>query len=180
MRTLTPEDDANVRTDPSSVKRKDEDASTASAPVKAEQEVKEEIESGSGGSRAVMPAQTSQASSSGNGRPYEPENSDPNRDTQENLLGVPWIDVMNELRSVRHSCRQLRTQVENVASNTDLSEIVARQDALTTRLEQIEAGLSTVKQDQNHAAETAREYQTKVDLCKARIKRVNNRIRTQE
>ena len=100
-------------------------------PAKGEQEVKEEFESGSGGSRAAMPAHASQASSFGNGRPYEPENSDPNRDVREDILRVPWIDVMNELRSVQHLCRQLKTQAESVASNTDVSEIVARQDALT-------------------------------------------------
>ena len=80
-----------------------------------------------------MPDHASQASSFGHGRHYEPESSDPNRDVQENILRVPWIDVMNELRSVQHSCRQLRTQVESVASNTDVSEIVARQDAHEVR-----------------------------------------------
>ena len=85
-----------------------------------------------------MPAQASQPSSLGSERPYEPENPDPNRDTQDNLLRVPWIDVMSELRSVQHSRRQLRTQVERVASNADVGEIIAKQDALTTRLERIE------------------------------------------
>ena len=61
-----------------------------------------------------------------------------------------------------------------------VSETVARQDALTTRLQRIEAGLGIVMQDQNHAAETAREYQAKSDQCSAQIERVSGRIRTQE
>ena len=90
------------------------------------------------------------------------------------------IDVVNELRSVQHSYRQLRTQVASVASYTDVSELAARQAALTTRLERIEAGFSTVMQDQDHAAETAREYQAKVDTRLARVERVNDRIRAQD
>ena len=57
--------------------------------------------------------------------------------------------------------------MEGVASNAVVSEVV--QDALTMRFERIEAGLSTVMQDQNHAAETAREYQAKLDQCSAQI-----------
>ena len=72
-----------------------------------------------------VPAQASQPS-------YEPENPDPDRDTQENLLRVPWIDVISELRSVQQSCRQLRTQVQSITSNADTSDIVAKQDALSS------------------------------------------------
>ena len=61
-----------------------------------------------------------------------------------------------------------------------MSEIVARQDVLTTRLQRIEARLGIVTQDQNHAAETAREYQAKLDQWSAQIERVSDRIRTQE
>ena len=35
-------------------------------------------------------------------------------------------------------------------------------------------------QDQSCAAETAREYQAKVDMCLARVERVSDRIRTQD
>ena len=79
------------------MKGKDEEASTASMPVKEEFDVKEKLESGFAGSRA--PAQASQPSVLVNEWPHEPENPDPDRDAQENFLRVPWIDVMNELRS---------------------------------------------------------------------------------
>ena len=68
------------------MKRKDEEASPASMPVKEEFDVKEEPESGSAGSRAEMPAQASQPSVLEDERPHEPENLDPNRDTQENFF----------------------------------------------------------------------------------------------
>ena len=90
------------------------------------------------GSTLEMPTQASQPSVLENERPHEPEIPDPNRDTQENSFQVPWIDVMNELRSVQQSCRQLRTQVEGIASNADASHIVASQEALSRRISRIE------------------------------------------
>ena len=126
------------------------------------------------------PTQASQPSVLENERPHEPESEfpDPNRDTQENFLRVPWIDIVNELRSVQQSCRQLRIQVEGITSNTDTSDIVARQEALSRRLLRIEDGVSTLVQDQDRAAETSRECQAKADLRLAQIELVNNRIRT--
>ena len=41
---------------------------------------------------------------------------------------------MNELRSVQKSCGQLRTQVEDIASNVDTNHIVASQEALERRI----------------------------------------------
>ena len=174
-----PEADANVRTET------EDDASNASAASKVQQEVKEEFESISGGSRAPLRAQSRQASFLGSGRPYEPERPDVRQTAQAAPeLEVPWVDVINELRSVQHSRRQLRTQVENVApviaSETAVAEITSRQAALTTRMERLEACLSTVMQDQNNAAETTRESQTKTDRCLARSQRLNDRIRTQD
>ena len=76
---------------------------------------------------------------------------------------------MNKLRSVQQLCRQLRTQVEGIASNADMSHIVASQEALARRISPIEDGVwydcSTFMQDQEPAAETNREYQTKVDCA---------------
>ena len=97
----------------------------------------------------------------------EPEIPVSDRDTQENFLQVPWIDVVNELRSVQQSCEQLRTQVEGIASNVDTSHIVASQEALPRRISMIEDGAwydrNTLMQEQERAAETNQEYQAKVD-----------------
>ena len=63
-------------------------------PVKVQQEVKE--------------AQSSQASLREGGRPYELERYNSGQIDQEAAdLAVPWVDVMNELSSVRQSCQQL-------------------------------------------------------------------------
>ena len=56
------EADANVRTENSPAKCKEEEASTTSTPAKEDFDVKEEPESESAGSRAKMPAQASQPS----------------------------------------------------------------------------------------------------------------------
>ena len=128
----TQEADACVRTRNSPVKCKEE-ASMASMPAKEEFDVKEEPEefgvkeepeSESGGSRNGTPAQASQPSVLENERPHEPEVPVSNRDTQEAFFQVPWNDVLNELRSVQQSCKQLRTQVEGIGSNVDMSHIV--------------------------------------------------------
>ena len=107
-------------------------------------------------------------------RPHESEIPDSNRDTQENFLQVPWIDVMNELRSVQQSCRQLRTQVEGIASNADMSHIVA----FSRGISRIEDGVwfdrNILMREQERNAETTREYQAKVDLSLARIERLTN------
>ena len=74
--------------------------------------------------------------------------------------------------------------MENVApltaSETPLAGITSRQAALTTRMERLEACLSTVEQHQNNTAETARELQTKMEQCLAQVQRLNDRIRTQD
>ena len=72
------------------------------------------------------------------------------------------IDVLNEIRIVQQECRQVRTQVENVfptaattrAWEQSLAEITSRQDALTTRIRQIETHTSVIAQDQNSAADS--------------------------
>ena len=114
------------------MKCKDEDTSTSSMPVKEEFDAKEAPESESEGSRVEVPAQASQPSVLESEQPHEPETPDPNRDTQENLFQVPWIDVMSE--PVQQSCRQLRTQVEGIASNADTSHIVQSQEPLSRRI----------------------------------------------
>ena len=70
-----PEAYANVRTESGHPKCKEDDASCASVSVKVQQEVKEEFESISEGSRAPLPAQSSQESFCESGRPYERRNS---------------------------------------------------------------------------------------------------------
>ena len=83
-------------------------------------------------------------------------------------LEVPWIDVINELRSVQHSYRQLRT------------EITSRQAALTTRMERLEDCLSTIMQDQNNTAENNRDLQNRMEQFSTQVQRLNDRIRTQD
>ena len=95
-------------------------------------------------------------------RSYEPERSNPRLNVQATPeLEVPLIDVLNELRLVKQECRQLRTQVENVAPVADelhetavVELVVSRQDSLMARMERLENCLRTVVQDQNNAAET--------------------------
>ena len=68
-----PEADSNVGTETCHPKCKEDDASNASVLIKLQQEVKEKFESSSGGSRAPLPEQSSQASFRESGRPYEAE-----------------------------------------------------------------------------------------------------------
>ena len=165
MQVPKPEADTNVRTETCHPKCK-EDALSVSVLVKVQQEVKEEFDSLSGGSRAPLPAQSSQASFREGGQPYEPErhNSRQNDQAATDLV-VPWADVMNELRSVQQSCRRLRTPAENGASEVDVIEVTSRQDALTTRMERFESCLTTVTQDQKmplKALESVRQRWTHV------------------
>ena len=48
-----------------------------------------------------------------------------------------------------------------MASGADVTEVTSRQVALTTRMERLEACLSTVMQDQNNTAETSRKMSDK-------------------
>ena len=94
-------------------------------------------------------------------RPHEPEAPVSNHDTQDNLLQVPWADVM-----------------ESIESNMDTSHIAAGQEALSRRISMIEDGAWTERdalmREQQRVAETHRENQTKVDLCLARLERLTN------
>ena len=112
-----------------------------------------------------LPTQSSQASFRESGRPYEAERSN---SRQPSLIKrqFPWCDQ----RTNQQSFRQI-TQVENVASEAEVTEVT-----WLLWMERLEACLSTVMQDQNNAAEAARERQTKMDQRLAQVQRLNDRI----
>ena len=138
------EADTIVRSDNWPVQCEEDGASSVSAP--------EAFESVSGSSRVAVPTRAGQASSSGNGRSYEPERVDSRQNVPTDPeLRAPWPGVVDELRSVQQSCRQLKAQVESVASNADVTEVAARHDAIMIRIERMETSVKSVMQDQNHA-----------------------------
>ena len=114
-------------------------------------------------------------------RPFEPERNYSRMNApspQESE--VPLTDVLTELRIIEYECRQLRTQVGNVAPTesigmreTGFRETTSRQNELTARMDRTENHLNVIAQDQNSAAQS---NQALLGQCADHVRRLQDRF----